>query len=150
MVTIIPGYVYSLFAALIVGTIIVSSCTLSMVNIKNQADNQQLTNIDEYVATQSLTLITQTTQDNQNTTQFLNLPSQVGNQEYWICLTSLTNDSSGVWVASGFGATVNLNQPQICIPANVVVSGSFVSDWGRAFLQCCYVNQTVTLTLNCE
>ena len=150
MVTIIPSYVYSIFAALIVGTIIVSSCSLSMLNLRKEAENQQLANVDEYVAAQSLNLIAHVTEDGQNTTQFLNLPSQVGNQEYWICLTSLTNDSSGVWVASGFGATVNLNQPQICIPANVVVSGSFVSDWGRAFLQCCYVNQTVTLTLNCE
>ena len=105
MVSIIPSYVYSLFAALIVGTIIVSSCSLSMVNIKNEAENQQLANVDEYVATQSLTLITQITQDNQNTTQFLDLPSQIGNQEYWI---SITNDSSSAWVESGFGATAIL------------------------------------------
>ena len=111
-----------MFAALIVGTIIVSSCSLSMVNIKNEAENQQLANIDEYVATQSLTLITQATQDNQNTTQFLDLPSQIGNQEYWICIT---NDSSGAWVASGFGTTVTLSQPQIYIPADVAASGIF-------------------------
>jgi len=147
MVSIIPSYVYSLFAALIVGAIIVSSCSLSMVNIKNNAENQQLANIDEYVATQSLNLITQTIQENQNTTQFLDLPSQIGNQEYCIYIT---NDSSGAWVASGFGTTAALSQPQIYIPAAVAASGSFVSGWGRAFLQCCYENQTVTLTLTSE
>ena len=75
MPSIIPGYVYSLFAALIVGAIIVYACSLSTLNIKNQATNQQLKNIDEYVATQSLTLLSHTTEDNQNTTQFLDIPS---------------------------------------------------------------------------
>ncbi len=146
MVTIIPGYVYSIFAALIVGAIIVSSCSLSMVNVKNEAESQQLANIDEYVATQSLTLITHVTEDGQNTTQFLDLPSQIGNQEYSI---SIANDSSCAWVESGFGAAVQ-NQPQIYIPAEINASGTFVSGWGRAFLQCYYQNQIVTLKLISE
>ncbi len=147
MVSIIPSYVYSLFAALIVGTIIVSTCSLSMVNIKNEAQNQQLANIDEYVAAQSLALLTRTTQNNQNTTQFLDLPSQIGNQEYWIWIT---NDSSTAWVESGFGTTATQSQPQIYIPAEVAASGIFASGWGRAFLQCSCQNQTVTLTLTSE
>ena len=146
MVTIIPSYMYSIFAALIVGTIIVSSCSVSMVNIRNEAENQQLTNVDEYVAAQSLTLITHVTEDGQNTTQFLDLPSQIGNQEYSI---SIANDSSSAWVESGFGSTVQ-NQPQIYIPAEINASGTFVSGWGRAFLQCYCENQTVTLTLTSE
>jgi hypothetical protein len=146
MVTIIPGYVYSIFAALIVGTIIVSSCSLSMVNVKNEAESQQLANIDEYVAVQSLTLITHVTEDGQNTTQFLDLPSQIGNQEYSI---SIANDSSSAWVESGFGAAVQ-SQPQIYIPAEINASGTFVSGWGRAFLQCYYQNQIVTLKLISE
>jgi len=146
MVTIIPGYVYSIFAALIVGAIIVASCSLSMVNLRNEAESQQLANVDEYVAAQSLTLITHVTEDNQSTTQFLDLPSQIGNQEYSI---SITNDSSSAWVESGFGATVQ-SQPQIYIPAEINASGTFVSVWGRAFLQCYYQNQIVTLTLTSE
>ncbi len=146
MVTIIPSYVYSIFAALIVGAIIVSSCSLSMVNVRNEAESQQLANIDEYVAAQSLTLITHVTEDGQNTTQFLDLPSQIGNQEYSI---SIANDSSSAWVESGFGAAVQ-SQPQIYIPAEINASGTFVSGWGRAFLQCYYENQIVTLKLISE
>jgi len=146
MVTIIPGYVYSIFAALIVGAIIVSSCSFSMVNVKNEAESQQLANIDEYVATQSLTLLTHATEGNQNTTQFLDLPSQIGNQEYSI---SIANDSSSAWVESGFGTAVQ-SQPQIYIPAEINASGTFVSGLGRAFLQCYYQNQTVTLKLISE
>jgi len=146
MVTIIPGYVYSIFAALIVGAIIVASCSLSMVNLKNEAENQQLANVDEYVAAQSLALVTHVTEDGQNATQFLNLPSQIGDEEYSI---SIANDSSIAWVESGFGATVQ-NQPQIYIPVEINASGTFVSGWGRAFLQCYYQNQIVTLTLTSE
>ena len=146
MVTIIPGYMYSIFAALIVGAIIVSSVSLTMVNVKSEAENQQLANVDEYVAAQSLILITHVTEDDQNVSQFLNLPSQIGNQEYSI---SITNDSSSAWIESGFGATVQ-NQPQIYIPAEINASGTFVSGWGRPLLQCYYENQIVILTLTSE
>jgi hypothetical protein len=146
MVTIIPSYVYSIFAALIVGAIIVASCSLSMLNVRNEAENQQLANVDEYVAAQSLTLIAHVTQDGQNATEFLGLPSQIGNQEYSI---SIANDSSSAWVESGFGPSVQ-SQPQIYIPAEINASGTFVSGWGRAFLDCYYQNQIVTLTLISE
>jgi len=147
MPSIIPGYVYSLFAALLVGSIIVYSCSLSALNIKNQATNQQLKNIDEYVAAQSLTLLSHTTQDNQNTTQFLDIPSQVGNQRFWM---QISNGSSGAWVESGFGTTVTSSEIHVNIPATVMASGIFISGSGRAVLQCHFVNQTATLTLTSE
>ena len=137
---------YSIFAALIVGTIIISSCSVSMLNIRNEAKNQQLANIDEYVATQSLALITQVTADGQNATIFLDVPSQIGNQEYAL---SLANDSSTAWVESGFGSTVQ-KQPEIYISAEISASGTFISGWGRAFLQCYIENQTIVLTLTSE
>jgi hypothetical protein len=140
----IPPYVYSLFASLIVGAIIVSSCCISMLNIRNAANNQQLTNIDRYVATQSLILLSHANEENQNITQFLDVPSSVGNQIYWICIS---NDSSGAWVSSGFGTTAILGQPRIYIPAQFTASGVFVSSFSRAFLRLSIKNQTATLTL---
>jgi len=144
MVTIIPGYMYSIVAALIVGTIIVSSCALAMTSLRNNAINQQLANVDEYVATQSLILINHVTENGQNATQILDLPTAIGNQEYWV---SLAGDSSSAWVESGFGSAVIQSQPQIYIPANAAASGVYVSGWGMAVLQCCFQNQTVILTL---
>jgi len=144
MPSIIPGYVYTLFAALVVGAILVSSCSLLMLNLKNEADTRQLANVDEYVAARSLNLLAHTSTDQQNTTQFLNLPPQIGNQQYWICLT---NDSSQAWVESGFGATVGPAQAQAAIPVGIEASGIFVSSWGRAFLSCSQ-NQTAILELD--
>ncbi len=128
---------------MIVGTIIVCSCSLATLNIKNEAENQQLTNINKYVATESLNILSSTEAD-QNTTQFLNLPSQVGNQIFWI---RIENDSFGAWVESGLGTTVGESQSRIYIPADILASGTFVSSFGRAFLLCNSDNQTVTLTL---
>ncbi len=147
MPSIIPGWVYSLFASLIVGVIIVASCCLATANVKNEAESQQLTNIEQYVATQSLLILSHVTQDNENVTQYLDLPTQVGNQVYWICIA---NDSSGAWVGSGLGSTVNLNPSGVCIPAQVVASGAFISTYGRPLLQCSCVNKTVSLTLSGE
>ena len=147
MPSIIPSYVYSLFAALMVGIIIVIACSVVTAGVKINADNQQLTNINEYVATQSLTLLSHATYDNQNITQTLDIPSQVGNQRFWI---KIANDSSTAWVESGFGATVLSSDLRIEMPAKVAASGSFVSGSGRPVLECNYQNQIATLTLTYE
>ena len=144
MPTIIPGYVYSIFATIIVGAIIIYGCTISTINIKNQAQNQELTNIDQYVATQSLRILTCTTQDNQNITQYLNLPTQIGNQPYWI---TITNDSTNAWIESGFGTTATTGEPQVYIPSNIEASGTFLSNYGWPTLQCWSANQTINLEL---
>jgi hypothetical protein len=146
MPSIIPGYVYSLFAALIVCTIIISSVSVSMASIKNTADQQQLTNINRYVAAQSMALLSHATQTRENITQVLDVPSQIGNQRFWLCIA---NDSSGAWVQSGFGINVTEGQPCFSIPAQIDAQGQFVSGSGRAVLQCCSVDETVTLTLTC-
>jgi hypothetical protein len=147
MPSIIPGYMYSIFAALIVGAIIVYACSISTLNVKNQANNHQLKNIDEYVATQSLTLLSQTTENNQISTRFLDIPSSIGNQRFWI---SIASDSSGAWVESGFGTIITSKNPQANIPVNVDASGYFISGSGRAILQCHLENQTAILTLTSE
>lgn len=144
MPAIIPSYVYSLFAALIVGTIVVFTCSVSTISIRNEADIQQLTNISQYIATQGLALVAQT---NQNSTQFLELPSQIGNQRYWVRLTS---GSSGAWVESGFGVIANQTQFRINMPAGVSASGVVISGSGRALMQCVVEEQVVTLKLSSE
>jgi hypothetical protein len=142
----IPGYVYSLFAALIVGTIIVSTCSLSMGNVKAKAETQQLTNLNQYVAAQSLSLIADSN-GNQNSTQTLDFPQQIGSQRFWV---SISSDSSGAWVQSGFGTTANLSQPKFYIPGQIAASGLYVSGSGHPVLVCTLENQVVTLKLESD
>ncbi len=144
MPSIVPGYVYSLFAAVIVGTMIVFSCSVLASSVKNQAETQQLTNVEKYVATQSLKLITDALDNNVNSTQFLELPSAIGTQQYWI---RIANDSQRVWVEAGFGTQLTKSQSNILIPAILSASGEFVSSSGRACLNCYVENQTLVLKL---
>ncbi|MCW3994766.1 MAG: hypothetical protein NWE98_01290 [Candidatus Bathyarchaeota archaeon] len=147
MPSIIPGYVYSLFAALAVGTIVVCVCSASAANLRFEADKHQLTNIEEYVATKSLQILSYTIQDNADYSVFLDCPPHIGNQRYWI---RFGNDSSNVWVEGGFGATVTVSQSRVFVPANMAVLGSFVSGSGRPLLRCRMQNETLSLTLTCE
>jgi hypothetical protein len=146
MPTIVPGYVYSLFAALLVGIIVVCSCSVAATSIKADAEVQQLRNIGQYVAAQSLALISSTS-DDQNTMQYLDMPSQVGNQPFWI---RIANDSSSAWVEMGFGTNPLSSCMHEKLPATVTASGSFVSSTGRAVLQCSVENQIATLKLTSE
>ncbi len=138
---------YSLFAALIIGSILVCTVSVSTLAIRNRADEQQLSNIEKYVAAQALSLLSQTTLDNQNTTQYLEIPSTIGNQRFWI---NIANNSQTSWVESGFGANITSTDLHIEVPAKVTASGSYISGSGRPLLQCHYENQTATITLTKE
>ena len=143
--SLIPTYVYTLFAALVVGSIIVAGCTMETSGVKNQALNQQLTNIDQYVAAKSLALINQAVESGQNSTEVLGLPVEVSNQIYWVCLL---NGESGALVKSGVGeVAVATGGGGVAIPAQVNASGVFVSSSCTAYLQCFVENQAVVLKL---
>ena len=55
MPSIIPGYVYTLFSSSS-GVIIVAGCTMATLNVRTEAVNQQLSNVEQSVAAQSLAL----------------------------------------------------------------------------------------------
>ena len=142
--TIIPSYVYSLFAALVVGSIIIYACNASVSGIRNDANTQVLQNIDQYVAAQSLNLLAHTTETGQNTTQYLEVPANLGGQRFWV---QIGKDASSAWVKSGFGTEVFASQTRVSIPADVVASGTYVSGSGRPYLQCSLQGEVFTLTL---
>jgi hypothetical protein len=142
MPSIIPSYVYSLFAALIIGTILVYSCSAVTLNVRNQADRQQLANIGDYIAVQGLFLVSNG--NNQNISQFLQIPASIGRNQYWI---ALENDSSGAWVELGFGTKVGHTTQTTYIPAKIEASGTFISSSGRPVLKYFVENQSLILKL---
>ena len=147
MPSIVPSYIYVLFACVIVGTIVIAACGVATLSIKTNADQQQLSNIIQYVAAESNTLVLQATRDNANSTVYLNLPANVGNQKYWI---QIENDSSRAWVTAGFGSIQANSNQRTYIPAGVVASGLYTSHSGLAVLQCQTDGSNVNLTINGE
>ena len=145
MPSIIPSYVYTLFASLIVGIIVISACSLSTANVKSEAEKQQLANISEYVATESLELISHTTAENLTSTLHMNVPPLIGNQRYWI---KIVNNSAKTWVEAGFGTTVQSSEIKTYIPVDVSASGDYISDSGAATLECYSDTAGIQLTLS--
>jgi hypothetical protein len=145
--SIIPSYIYTLFASIIVGTIVISACGLSTANMKSEAEKQQLSNIAEYVATESLELIAHATAENLTSTLHLNVPQLIGNQRYWI---KIANDSAKTWVEVGFGTTAISSEQLAYIPSEVAASGTYTSGSGTANLECYSNSSGVHLTLSGE
>jgi len=125
--------VYTLVASIIVGTLLIYSYDVSTVDTKNEAEQQQIKNIAEYVAAKSCELVSATTANNLSTRLTLDIPPLVGNQRYWI---QLENDSFAAWVQIGYGTSEFSTDLQVSIPSAVSASGVYVSDSGPAMLEC--------------
>jgi len=138
--SIIPGWVYTLMASIIVGTLLIYAFDVSTIGTKNQAEEQQVTNIAEYVATKSCELLSATTAENLSISTKLDLPPLVGEQRYWI---QLGNDSFAGWVETGYGTTAYTTAQPVPIPVEVSASGVYVSDSGIAYLSS-WANSTGT------
>ncbi len=143
--SIIPSYIYTLFASIIVGTLVLCACSLSTLNIRNEAEKQQLINIAEYVSTESLALASHAKTDNLTSTIRLNIPSSIGDKRYWI---QIANDSLRAWIEAGFGTTAQTSEHRIYIPAEISASGTYISGSGTAILSCYTDNSGVHLTLS--
>ncbi len=144
MPSIIPSYVYTLFASILVGTIIISMVGLAVANVKREAEEQQLSTIAKYVAVKSMQLTTNAPADNLTSTISLDVPAAIGNQRYWI---HIQNDSAKVWVEVGFGNTVMQNDITARIPSDLVASGTFISGSSVAFLDFISDSSGMHLTL---
>jgi hypothetical protein len=139
--SIIPSYVYTLFACMIVGALLIFASSMSVVNVKNEADLQKLKNIADSVATKALELVSQVKAHNLTVYTLLNVPISVGNQRYWL---RLSNDSFRSWVDIGFGTQPQSNEQRAYIPSMILASGTYISGAGIPALRC-YVNNSATL-----
>ncbi len=74
----------------------------------------------------------------------LDIPQLIGNQRYWV---QILNDSSKVWVETGFGNIVMHREQKTIIPLQLAASGFYISGSGAAFLEYYSDNTGVFLTL---
>ena len=144
MPSIIPSYVYTLFASIIVGTIIIATCGLSISNVRRQAEEQLLSNIANYVTSESMELLSKSQADNFTAATWLDLPSVIAGQTFWV---QLKNDSATSWVNVGFGTSAEGMGHRTFIPSDISASGILTSDSGRALLQCTSDSAGIHLTI---
>jgi hypothetical protein len=145
MPSIIPGYVYTLFACMVVGALLIMASSMSIANVKNQADLQKLKNVVDSVATEAFELVSQAKTNNLIANVMLDIPISVGNQRYWL---RLDNDTFRSWVDIGFGTNPQSNEQRTYIPSMVSASGTFVSGAGFPALSCYRNDSALCLELS--
>ena len=129
----IPSYIYTLFAMIIVGSLLVVAFTFSTENLRNQAQLQQLKRIAEYVAAKGCELVAASKANVIYANFTLDIPVLVGDKQYWI---QLENDSSSAWVEIGFGDVSSGRGQRVMMLLQVPVSGTYISEYGIPVLQC--------------
>jgi len=144
MPSIIPSYIYTLFASLIVSTLIIGMCGIVTSNIKLEAEKQQLSNIVDYVTAKSVEVASNALAYNISSTVSLDIPNLIGNKVYWI---RITDDGERAFVEGGFGAAIHQSRLEVEIPLEVSASGAHISTSNLAFLSCHVTDQSIQLEL---
>jgi hypothetical protein len=138
------SHLYTFLALTIVSIILVSSFSLYASTVRALPEIEQLKNILDYVAAEGNEILTLVTTTNSTVHTFIQLPSMIGHQEYWI---RFRNDTSNAWVEGALGEIIGKGTTyQVFFPRKASTSGYYVGGYGYPILEC-YMNDSV-LQLN--
>jgi len=108
--------------------------------LRSSSEIGQLKNLMDYVASKSTELLTLTSTTNATTQAFLQMPSTIGNRQYWL---RLRNDTSKTWLEGGFGnMLVEGMGLRVYLPKESSATGHYIGGYGAAHLTC-YVSAGV-------
>jgi len=128
----IPSYVQMYVAMIAVGTLLIFSFNSYATTLQFTPETEQLDNLLNYVAAKATELMT-STQTGAVTQFYLDLPTSIGNQQYWI---RLQNDTVQSWVMGGFGTDWNITSSyKIFLPGKAIATGYHLSIYGPAVLK---------------
>jgi len=144
MPSIIPSHIYMFLAMTIVGALLIFSFNSFASTLRFVPEKKQLYNIITHIA-EKATELTILTMSNSTAKTSLNLPTSIGDRNYWIRLQNNTYQS---WIEGGFGETItNSVVYKMFIPGKPSVTGSYTGNSGTAFLKCYMNKSTVQLIL---
>ena len=147
MPSIIPSYLYTFFALILVGTILIGTFGSFAVSLKQIPEEEMLKNIVDYVAAESMELINYiTTVGGEATIEaFLNIPSTINHKQYWL---RLNTNSEYTFVEAGLGTIPTQARFKIYLSTGVSASGEIIGGFGKALLTCQRTNSEIYLSLN--
>jgi hypothetical protein len=146
MPSIAISHLYTFLALTIVSIILVSSFSLYLSTVRSLPEIEQLQNILDYVAAKGNELLTLVTATNSTAHTIIQLPSTIGNQEYWI---KFRNDTSNAWVEGALGQIrENRTAYQVFLPRKASTSGHYIGGYGSAMLECYMNGSILQLSLN--
>lgn len=134
MPSIVPSYLYTFFALMLVGTILIGTFNSFAASLRQIPEEKMLRNILEYVAAESLELINFVEASSEAFAEIvLKLPSSINHRQYWL---RLGRDSAYTFIEAGFGAVPSEARFKAYLLANVSASGEIVGGYGKVLLTC--------------
>lgn len=134
MPSITPSYLYTIIALIAVSSLLVFSFMAYADALRVSSEATQLKNLMDYIAAKSTELLTLALTTNATSEAFLQMPTVIGNKQYWIQFHS---DSTRVWLEGGFGNTpMEGTEPRIYLPQEASATGCYIGGYGAACLKC--------------
>lgn len=144
MPALIPSHIYMFVATTIVGTLLIFSFNSYAATLRYVPEKEQLNNLLNHVAAKAIEILTMTS-ENSTTRIYLDLPTSIGDRQYWI---RLRNDSIQAWVEGGLGRIWSgMVASKVFLPSTPRASGEFIGDFGVATLTCKRSNEGLQLVL---
>jgi len=122
-----------MIALAVVGTLLVATLNSYTTALKATSEIEQLRNILSQVAAEASELITTAAATNSTTKVYVQLPTTIGNKQYWL---QARNDSSNSWLEGSFGNKIT-GAPlhRFYLPKGTSTSGYFIGGYGPAILE---------------
>jgi len=129
----IPSHIYTMIALAAVGALLVAAINGYTTTLKTTSEIEQLKNLLSVVAAKGTDLLTIAASTNSSTQVFLQLPTTIGYQQYWM---RAGNDSSGTWIEGNLGQITNIESSnRVFLPQGTLASGTFAGGYGPAILK---------------
>jgi len=144
--SITPSYLYTFIALIVVSSLLVFSFMNYTEALRASSEVKQLKSLIDYVAAKSTELLTLTSVTNATIEIYLQMPTAIGNKQYWI---QLDNNSASAWIEGGFGNTlVKGTDLKIQLPKEAAATGYYIGGYGAACLMCYSDVGVVRIQLN--
>jgi len=132
--SITPSYLYTFIALIAVSSLLVFSFIVYGDILRVSSEVKQLKNLMECIAVKSTELVTLTLATNATAEAYLQMPTTIGNKQYWL---QLRNNSANAWVEGGFGnIPIKGTELRVYIPKEAVATGYYIGGHGAACLIC--------------
>ena len=146
MPTIAPSYILVFFALITISSILITSYATYTTTMRTALEIEQLKNLLNHVASKGYELTALTAATNSTLEATLQLPTSIGNKQYWI---RLRNEGSKAWVEGSLGTIHAGNVTnRVCLPKTLVAMGNYSSGYGPVLLESYVDGATITLSLS--
>jgi hypothetical protein len=132
--SITPSYLYTFVALLAVSSLLVFSFMAYADAFRVSSEVNRLKNLMDQVAAKGTELLTLTSATNATAEACLQMPTAIGNKQYWL---QLRNDTTRAWLEGGFGDTpVAGTELRVYLPREASATGCYVAGYGAVRLRC--------------